>query len=108
MANALRGEAPLGDYTLAYDFGVFIELESKTGVKTPRLLATVKEEGFGFADVKDFVWAGLRRYHPMTEEEVIEVLNEFGYEEASKAVSLGVSNYSAKLKEKGKNPPKAK
>jgi hypothetical protein len=48
MANALRGEAPLGDYTLAYDFGVFIELESKTGVKTPRLLATVKEEGFGF------------------------------------------------------------
>lgn len=106
MANSLKGEAPLGPCTLAFNFGAFIELEEKTGHKVPVLLAMLNA-GLGFGDLRDFVWAGLRAHHPeMGDAEVIALVDDQGFEAASGAVGKAVTAFFGSQKEKAKNPPK--
>lgn len=107
MANPLKGEAQLGDLTLCFQFGTFIELEQKTGKKMPQLMM-ILQEGLGFEELRDFTWAGLREHHPMTDEQVVEVLNEIPFQTAAAAIAKAVTGYSDQQKAKAKNPPKAK
>lgn len=107
MANSMKGEATLGDYTLAFNFGAFIELEDRTGLKMPMLLQTL-EVGLGFGDLRDFVWAGLRTHHrDITDEQLIGLLNEEGFEKAKDAVVKGVTACFSTGKAKDKNPTKS-
>lgn len=105
MANPMKGEARLGDFTLAYNFGAFCELEEKTGKKMPELLEALAT-GLGFGELRDFVWAGLQTHHKgVSEETVLMLLDEQGYEAAGSAVGKGIS--AAFGKPKDKNPRKA-
>jgi len=107
MANSIKGETTLGDYTLAFNFGTFCQLEDKTRLKVPDLLQAM-QVGLGFNELKDFVWAGLRQHHPeMTDEDVIALLNEQGFAEGSAAVARGVSSFFGEPKAKDKNPTKS-
>jgi hypothetical protein len=107
MANPMKGEAQLGDFTLTFNFGAFCSLEVKAGKKMPVLLQML-QEGLGFGELRDFAWAGLQAKHPgMTDEAVIDLVDEVGFEAAAVAIGKAVSEFFGSQKEKGKNPPKA-
>lgn len=107
MANPMKGEAQLGEYTLTFNFGAFISLEEKTGKKMPELLATLAT-GLSTDDVRDYVWAGLQERHKeMSDEAVRALLDEHGYKIPVLAVTKGVTAFFDKPEEKVKNPPKA-
>lgn len=107
MANPVKAEARLGEFTIAYNFSAFCELEEKSGLKMPQLLQAMAE-GLGFKELRDFVWAGLQAHHKgVSEETAVELLEEQGYEAAAMAVGKAVTGYFGKSKAKGKNPPKA-
>lgn len=105
MANPMKGEARLGDHTLAFNFGAFCALEEKTGKKMPILLQML-QEGLGFGELRDFAWAGLRSEN-MDEEAVLQLIDETGFETAALAIGKAVTAFFGAQKEKGKNPPKA-
>jgi hypothetical protein len=107
MANPLRGEAQLRDRTLAFNFGVFCELEERTGKKMPQLIQSLSE-GLGFGELRDFVFLGLQTHHPgTTDADVLILLEGVGYKDATLAVSKAVGSFfGPQGKEKGKNPPK--
>ncbi len=107
MANPLKGESQLGEFTLAFNFGTFCELEERTGLKTQQLLQAMSE-GLGFGQLRDFVWAGLQTHHKgVSEDAVVEMLNEHGYEAGGAAVGKAVATFFSDSKAKGKNPRKA-
>lgn len=107
MANPMKGEAQLGDYTLAFNFGAFCSLEEKTGMKMPRLLQAL-QEGLGFGELRDFLWAGLQANHPgSTDETALALVDETGFEAAALAIGKAVTAFFGTRKEKDKNPPKA-
>src|SRR6187399_209616 len=100
MANPMKGEAQLGDYTLTFNFGVFCSLEAKIGVKMPVILQMLSD-GLGFGDLRDFVWAGLQVKHPgTTDDVVVALIDETGFEVASAAVGKAVTAYFGSQKEK--------
>lgn len=103
----MKGEASLGEFTLAFNFGAFCELEEKTGMKVPQLLEAMAS-GLGFSELRDFVWAGLQTHHKgVSEETVLMLLDECGYQEAGEAVGKAVTAAFSKPEGKGKNPQKA-
>lgn len=107
MANPMKGEAQLGDYTITFNFGAFCALEEKTGMKMPVLLA-ILQEGLGFSELRDFAWAGLKANHPgMTDETVEKLVDEVGFEVAALAIGKAATAFFGSQKEKVKNPPKA-
>lgn len=107
MAIPLRGEARLGEFTLAFNFGAFCALEEKTGKKMPELLQAIND-GLGFSQLRDFVWAGLQTNHKgLTDEDVAALLDECGFQEGADAVGKAATNFFGTQKEKGKNPRKA-
>jgi len=106
MANPMKGEARLGDYTLAFNFGTFCAIEEKTGKKMPELLQDIMT-GLGFGQMRDFVHFGLLAHHPSTtEEDALKVLDEVGYKTAALAVSKAVGGFFGEQKEKGSRPTK--
>lgn len=105
MANPMKGEAALGDLTLCYNFGTFCALEEKTGKKMPELMQAM-QEGIGFSELRDFLWAGLLKHHPQTEEEVVSLLDDITFEVAALAVGKGVMSFFNDKKEKGNRPTK--
>lgn len=103
----MKGEAQLGEYTLAFNFGAFCALEEKTGKKMPVLLALL-QEGLGFGELRDFLWAGLQANHPgMTDEAVMKMVDEVGFEAAAAGIGKAATAFFGSQKEKVKNPPKA-
>lgn len=107
MTNPMRGEARLGEYTLAFNFGAFIELEEKTGKKMPALLEMLNE-GLGFGDLRDFAWAALRTNHPdITDDAVVKLVDEVGFETAAASVGKAATAFFGSQKAKVKNPLKA-
>lgn len=107
MANPIKGEAPLGEFTLAFNFGAFCELEEKTELKVPQLLQAMGA-GLGFKELRDFVWAGLQTHHKDASEELaVKLCEEVGFEAAAAAVGKAVNGFFGSQKEKGKNPPAA-
>jgi hypothetical protein len=107
MANPMKGEASLGEFTLAFNFGAFCELEERSGQKMPQLLGALAD-GLGFSQLRDFVWAGLQAHHKgISDEAVLALLDAHGYEAAGSAVGKAVAGFFGPAKEKGKNPPKA-
>jgi hypothetical protein len=107
MANPMKGEAHLGDYTLTFNFGAFCALEEKTGNKMPVLLAML-QDGLGFTELRDFAWAGLQAKHPgLSNEEVSSLIDDTGFEAAALAIGKAVTAFFGSQKEKAKNPPKA-
>lgn len=107
MANPLKGEASLREYTLAFNFGVFCALEEKIGKKMPELLQSIMA-GLGFGELRDFVFLGLSTHHPnITEDEALKLLDEVGYKDAALAVSKAVGSFFGEQKAKDKNPTKA-
>ena len=107
MANPMKGEARLGDLTLAFNFGAFCELEERRGKKLAALLQMM-QEGLGFSELRDFAWAGLQKHHRgITDEDVIKVIDEVGFETAAEAVGKAVTAFFSTQKEKAKNPPSA-
>lgn len=107
MANPVKGEAQLGDFTLAFNFGAFCALEEKTGKKVPDLLETMAT-GLGFGELRDFVWAGLQTHHAgVSDETVLMLLDEQGYQAASGAVAKAIAGAFDQRKAKAGNPRKA-
>ncbi|HET6536349.1 MAG TPA: hypothetical protein VFG41_09215 [Sphingomicrobium sp.] len=107
MANPVKGEAQLRDYTLAFNFGVFCALEDKLGKKMPEILQSVAA-GLGFGELRDFVYLGLRTHHPdTTEDDALKLLDEVGYKTAALAVSKAVAGFFGEERAKGKNPTRA-
>lgn len=107
MANPVKGEAQLGEHTLAFNFGAFCELEDRTGLKMPALLQSLMD-GLGFNELRHFMWAGLQTHHKgISDEAILAVLDEHGFEGSASAVGKAVSGFFGSQKEKGKNPPKA-
>jgi hypothetical protein len=107
MANPLKGEARLGECTLAFNFGAFCELEEKTGKKMPQLLEAINN-GLGFSELRDFVWAGLQTNHKgATDADTAALLDEHGFQAGAEAVAKAVTAFFGSQKAKGKNPPKA-
>jgi hypothetical protein len=107
MANPMKGEAQLGELTLAYNFGAFCTLEEKTGKKVP-VLMNMLQEGMGFSELRDFAWAGLQKHHNMTEAEVVAALDEIGFQTTAEAIAKAITSFFGEQRAKGKNPPKAK
>lgn len=108
MVNPMKGEAQLGERMLAYDFGAFCMLEEKAGMKISVLLQEL-QDGLGFGELRDFVWAGLQKHHgDMSEPEIISFLNDTGFQEAVAAVAKGITSHFGEQRAKAKNPPKAK
>jgi hypothetical protein len=108
MSNPMRGEAPLGDKTLVFNFNSLCALERETGLKLHMLLVMI-EADCGFADLRDFVWAGLQDRQPgTTVEEAGDAIGAVGFKEAADAVRECLrACFPPEKKEKGKNPPKA-
>lgn len=107
MANPLKGEAQLREYTLAFNFGVFCSLEEKIGKKMPELLQSMLV-GLGFGELRDFVCLGLVTHHPsMTDEDVLKLINDIGYKETALAVSKAVGSFFGEQKAKAGNPTKS-
>jgi hypothetical protein len=107
MANPMKGEAKLGEFTLAFNFGAFCALEEKTGQKMP-VLVQMMQEGLGFCELRDFAWAGLLEHNPgIKDEDVKRLIDEVGFEAASGAIGKAVAAFFSSQKEKVKNPPKA-
>lgn len=107
MANPMKGEAQLGEYTLTFNFGAFCALEEKTGKKMPVLLALL-QEGLGFGELRDFAWAGLQAKHPgMTDEAVVALVDEVGFEAVAFAIGKAATAFFGNQKEKARNPLKA-
>lgn len=107
MANPMKGEAKLGEHTLAFNFGAFCALEEKTGQKMP-VLVQMMQDGLGFRELRDFAWAGLLEHNPgITDEAVTRLVDEVGFEQASSSVGVAVSAFFSSQKEKAKNPRKA-
>lgn len=103
MANPMKGEASLGDHILAFNFGAFCELEERTGKKMQALLQAINE-GLGFSELRDFVWAGVQTNHRgMTIDEVVALIEQQGFDKASQAVGKAVTAFFSKTKEKEKN-----
>jgi hypothetical protein len=106
MANLLKGEAQLRDYTLAFNFGVFISLEQKLGMKMPEILHSMTV-GLGFGELRDFVVEGLQTHHAgTTDEDALKILEEIGYKETVLAVTKAVGGFFGTEKAKGANPTK--
>lgn len=106
MANLMKGEATLREYTLAFNYGVFISLEDRLGKKMPEILQAMTE-GLGFGELRDFVYIGLQTHHPgTTEDEVVKLLGDVGYRDAALAVSKAVGGFFGEQKAGPKNPPK--
>lgn len=109
MANPLRGEAQMGEFTLAYNFGAFCALEAKSGKKMPELLGAL-QTGLGFEELRDFLWAGLQKHHAGISDETVAMLidENGGYMKVGPIIGKAVGNYfGTGPKEKDKNPPKA-
>lgn len=107
MANPVKGEAQLGEYTLAFNFGAFCELEEKTGKKVPELLDAMTT-GLGFGELRDFLWAALQTHHKgVSEDTVIAILDDHGYEAAAAELGKAVAGFFGSVKAKGKNPRRA-
>lgn len=106
MANPMKGEAKLRDYTLAYNFGVLCSVEEMTGKKVPQLLQSLTE-GLGFGELRAFLYCGLQTHHPgTTEAEVGNIVEEFGYKDCVQAVGKGFTGFFGAQKAGPKNPPK--
>jgi hypothetical protein len=107
MANPLKGEARLRDYTLAYDFGALCGVEEKTGKKVPQLIQSLAE-GLGFGELRDFVHIGLQAHHPgTTEADAVSLIEEAGYKDSVAAVGKAFTGFFApQPKEKGNRPTK--
>lgn len=101
----MKGEATLNGLTLSYTFGTFCALEEKTGKKMPELMQ-ILQGGLGFCDLRDFLWAGLLKNHPQSEEQVVSLLDDVGIEIASIAVGKGVSSFFGNQKAKDSRPTK--
>lgn len=101
----MKGEAALGTLTLSYTFGTFCALEEKTGKKMPELMQ-ILQEGFGFCDLRDFLWAGLLKNHPQSEEQVVSLLDDVGIEAARTAVEKGITSFFGEQKAKDSRPTK--
>lgn len=107
MVNPMKGEAQLGDYILAFNFGAFIALEEKTGKKMPVLLSML-QDGLGFGELRDFAWTGLQKNHPeMTSDLVTALVDDVGFEVAAAAIGKAATAFFGSQKEKAGNPPKA-
>jgi hypothetical protein len=107
MANPLKGEAKLRDYTLVYNFGVLCSVEEMTGKKVPQLLQSLTE-GLGFGELRAFLYCGLQTHHPgTTEEEAVGLIETAGYKDSVAAVGKAFTGFFAPpQKEKGKGPTK--
>lgn len=107
MANPMKGEARLREYTVTFQFGTFMSLEERTGKKMPELMGCVSL-GLGAAELLDFLAEGLKDKHgDKSDDDVRSLVEEYGYIECGTAVSKAVAAYFGETKAKGKNPPKA-
>lgn len=106
MANPIKGEASLGKYTLAFNFGKFCALEERMGKKVPEILVSMTS-GLGFGELRDCVAVGLEKHHPdATQEDVMQLLEDEGYKGCALAVSKAVGGFFGERKEKGDHPTK--
>lgn len=107
MANPMKGEAKLRDYTVTFQFGTFMSLEERTGKKMPELMGCIGV-GLGTTELLDFLAEGLKEKHrDKSDDDVRALVEEYGYLECGAAVSKAVAAYFGDKKEKAKNPPKA-
>lgn len=108
MANPLKGEASLGEYTLTLNFDAFCELEDRTGRKAQEMIEGFSA-GLSFGELRDFVWAALQCHHAgISEDDLKALLREHEYAASNEAIGKALVEYFGEVgKVKGKNPRKA-
>lgn len=84
----MRGEASLGEFTLAYDFNALCKAEEELG---PMGKAMARIEEGSLSTVRALVWAGLQKHHSMTLEEAGEAVAAVGFDKASEAIGKAMS-----------------
>lgn len=107
MANKMRGEARLGDYTLVYSFNAMCILEEETGLKTGDILVRM-QEGVGLLELRSFIWAGLQEKHPeVTITMTGDIIGEAGVETTLAALQKGITAAFDAGQQKQARPRKA-
>jgi len=108
MANPLKGEAKLGDYTLTINFGVFCELEGEMKLRTEEIIGLMVN-GLTFTQLRTIIHAALEERHPgVSLKEVGDAIDAAGgYQGACEALSEALRAYTGDEEEKDENPPKA-
>lgn len=96
----MKGEAQLGDFTLAFDFNALCDAE---GVVGP-IGAAMQEIAKGsFTTIRALVWAGLKKHHGKSLDEAGEIIAEVGFGEAAEAVSAAMQSAFPEPKGKAGN-----
>lgn len=99
----MKGEAQLGDFTLAYDFNALCDAESVVGP----IGAAMGEIAKGsFTTIRALVWAGLKKHHGKTLDEAGDIIAEVGFAPAAEAVSAAMQNAFPDTKGKAGNARK--
>jgi hypothetical protein len=108
MANPLKGEAKLGDYTLTINFGVFCVLEEEMELKTEQIIDLMLA-GLSFRQLRTIVRAMLQPKHPDIAIGEVECAIDAagGFKPAYLALGAALRSYSGDQEEKDQNPPKA-
>ena len=108
MANPMKGEAPLGEYTLTINFGVFCALEDEMGKNTDEILGLMLN-GLTFTQLRTVIRASLQPQHPGIPVDEVETAIDTvgGYMPAYLALGKAIKAYTGEQKAKAKNPPKA-
>lgn len=108
MANPLKGEAKLGEYTLTINFGVFCALEEEMGMDTDSILELLMK-GMSFSQLRTVISVALQEKHSgISLEEVGAAIDAVGgYKSAYLALGKAIKSYSGEAEEKDENPRKA-
>ena len=96
----MKGEAKVGDYTLAFDFNALCLAEDECGP----LGDAMQNMGAGsLKTIRALFWAGLQKNHACSIGQAGEIVQELGIENAGEAIAKGVEAPFAKAP-KGGNP----
>lgn len=106
MANALRGEAALGEFTLVFDVNAFCDIEDATGFGISRLNVELNSDP-SFSLIRTIIRAGLQAKHPGIDLlETGRIISDCGIEETGEAMMKALSQAMPEVADDTANPPK--
>lgn len=113
-ANAVKGEAKLGDFVLVFNFNAICALESATGRDAADVFAALQPGPGGeppsvsFTLFRTLVWAGLQERHPdLSEAAAGNIIQEAGGPQATADALTSALSAMAPEAKAAASPPKA-
>lgn len=91
MANPMKGEAiarvEAGEFTLAYTLGACRAFQGEAGMQINKALASLNEDNPDLDLYLILIWAGLKKHHQMTVDEVGDLVTMAEAEVWGEAIS---------------------